>query len=275
MFEWSSWQPHEQSLRLGVFLGMLAIMALAELLAPKRRQEVPRLLRWSNNLALVVVDTIILRLIFPLTAAAFALLMQSKGYGLFNLIALPQWIEVVAAFLILDLAIYVQHVVFHKVPLLWRLHRMHHADTEIDVTTGLRFHPIEILLSMLLKFAVIAAIGAPPTAVLLFEIILNGAALFNHSNVRLPETLDRLLRLIIVTPDMHRIHHSDIRTETDSNYGFNLPWWDRLFGTYTNEPAKGQLGMTIGLRIFRAQGEQWLHRLLTQPFRSDTSNNGK
>lgn len=267
--DWDNIKNVEPSLRLGVFMGVLAVMALAELMSPKRRQEVPRLLRWSNNLALVVVDTIVLRLLFPLTAASFAALMQMQGFGLFNWLDWPPIISIIVSLLALDLAIYAQHVVFHKVPVLWRLHRMHHADTEIDVTTGLRFHPIEILLSMALKFALIAALGAPPIAVLLFEIILNAAALFNHSNVHLPQSLDRALRWIIVTPDMHRIHHSDIRTETDSNYGFNLPWWDWLFRTYTAEPARGQQGMTIGLHEFRARREAWLDRLITQPFRSD------
>lgn len=244
-------------------------MALAETLAPKRRQHVPRLLRWSNNLALVMLDTFLLRLVFPLTAAAFAVTLQSKAIGLFNIVTVPAWLALTVSLLVLDLAIYVQHVVFHKVPLLWRLHRMHHADTEIDVTTGLRFHPLEILISMALKFAVIALLGAPPLAVLLFEIILNAAALFNHSNTRLPQSADRFLRLFIVTPDMHRVHHSDIQRETDSNYGFNLPWWDRLFGTYTAEPQNGQQGMTIGLTQFRAEREAWLDRMLTLPFRND------
>lgn len=266
---WDSLRDYEPSLRLGVFLGVLIVMALAELLSPKRRQEVPRLLRWSNNLALVVVDAVVLRLLFPLTAASFAAVMQVQGLGLFNWLAWPTLIAIIGSLLALDLAIYAQHVVFHKVPVLWRLHRMHHADTEIDVTTGLRFHPIEILLSMALKFALIALLGAPPVAVLLFEIILNAAALFNHSNVNLPRGLDRALRWIVVTPDMHRIHHSDIRTETDSNYGFNLPWWDWLFRTYTAEPARGQQGMTIGLVEFRDQREAWLDRLITQPFRAD------
>ena len=269
MLDWTYLQPREQAIRLSIFLAVLAIMALAEWLAPKRRQHVPKLLRWSNNLALVAVDSFLLRLVLPLTAAAFAAAVQIKGYGLLNTFALPSWLSLVLSLLALDLAIYAQHVVFHKVPVLWRLHRMHHADTEIDVTTGLRFHPVEILLSMALKFAVIALIGAPPAAVLLFEIILNGAALFNHSNVRLPARVDALLRLFIVTPDMHRVHHSDVRTETDSNYGFNLPWWDRMFGTYVAEPAKGQQGMTIGLSQFRSPRELWLDRLLSQPLRDD------
>lgn len=267
-FDWLGLHLTEPALRLGVFLAVLAGMAAWELAAPKRRQEMPRLLRWSNNLALVALDTVLLRLFLPLTAVAFAGLVQQNGWGVLNWMELPAWLAVLLALLVLDLAIYAQHVVFHKVPLLWRLHRMHHADTEIDVTTGLRFHPIEILLSMLIKFAVILAIGASPLAVLLFEIILNAAALFNHSNVRLPVRFDALLRLLIVTPDMHRVHHSVERRETDSNYGFNVPWWDRLFGTYTPQPQAGHLGMTIGLRQFRGRREAWLDRMLLQPFRS-------
>jgi sterol desaturase/sphingolipid hydroxylase (fatty acid hydroxylase superfamily) len=261
-------QLPEAAVRLVVFASVLAAMALWELAAPKRRQEVPRLLRWSNNLALVVVDSILVRLAFPLTAAAFAALMQQKGWGLFNFAGLPQWLSIILALLLLDLVIYVQHIVFHRVPILWRLHRMHHADTEIDVTTGLRFHPLEILLSMALKFIVVAAIGAPPVAVLLFEIILNAASLFNHSNVRLPHGVDGLLRLLVVTPDMHRVHHSVVPVETNSNYGFNVPWWDRLFGTYRPQPQAGHDGMTIGLPLFRSKREAWIDRMLLQPFRS-------
>ncbi len=261
-------QLPEATLRLAVFASVLAAMALWELAAPKRRQEVPRLLRWSNNLALVAVDSILVRLAFPLTAAAFAGLMQQNGWGLFNFAGLPQWLSIILALLLLDLVIYGQHIVFHRVPILWRLHRMHHADTEIDVTTGLRFHPLEILLSMALKFIVVAAIGAPPVAVLLFEIILNAASLFNHSNVRLPQGVDRLLRLLVVTPDMHRVHHSVVPVETNSNYGFNVPWWDRLFGTYRPQPQAGHDGMTIGLPQFRSRREAWIDRMLLQPFRS-------
>jgi sterol desaturase/sphingolipid hydroxylase (fatty acid hydroxylase superfamily) len=266
--EWAAGSSSETSWRLGMFLAVLGLMAVWELAAPRRRQEMPRLLRWSNNLALVALDTLLLRLVFPLTAVAFAGLVQQNGWGLLNWLALPGWLSALIAMLLLDLAIYGQHVMFHKVPLLWRLHRMHHADTEIDVTTGLRFHPIEILLSMLIKFAVIAALGASPLAVLLFEIILNAASLFNHSNIRLPEKLDAGLRLILVTPDMHRVHHSVERAETDSNYGFNVPWWDRMFGTYRPQPAAGHLGMSIGQRQFRSRRDAWLDRMLLQPFRS-------
>ena len=187
---------------------------------------------------------------------------QSKGWGLFNILPLPAWLAIPAAVLLLDLTIYGQHVAFHAVPLLWRLHRMHHADLEFDVTTGLRFHPGEILLSMAIKFAAVAVLGAPPLAVLIFEILLNATSLFNHGNVRLPLGLDRILRLIVVTPDMHRVHHSIDRRETDSNFGFNVPWWDRLFGTYRAQPALGHERMTIGIDKFRDPRELRLDRML-------------
>lgn len=258
---------NQATLRLGVFVGLLAVMALWEVLAPQRRAGLPRLLRWSNNLALVALDTAVLRLVFPVLAVGVAVWAQAAGWGLFNVLGLPGWIAVLVSLVLLDLAIWAQHLVFHKVPWLWRLHRMHHTDPDFDVTTALRFHPVEIFLSMLVKMAVVLALGAPPEAVLLFEVTLNGMAIFNHANVRLPRGLDAGLRLAVVTPDMHRVHHSDIRAEIDSNYGFNLSLWDRLFGTYVAAPAKGQVGMTIGLDRFRNGRDQWLDRLLVQPLR--------
>lgn len=258
---------HEPLVRGAVFFLVLAVMAAAEVASPRRRREIPRVLRWTNNLALVVLDTVVLRLVFPVLAVGFAAIAEARGFGLFNLVEVPAWLAVLASIVILDLVIYLQHVLFHAVPGLWRLHRVHHADLEIDVTTGLRFHPIEILLSMAIKLAAVAALGAPPLAVLLFEVILNGMAMFNHSNVKLPEGLDRLLRLVIVTPDMHRVHHSILPAETNSNYGFNLSWWDRLLGTYRPQPAAGHEGMTIGIELFRDRRELWLDRMLTQPFR--------
>jgi len=209
----------------------------------------------------------IVRVLFPTSAVALALLAETKGWGLLNAWPLPGWTAVIIAVLVLDLVIYLQHVLFHAVPALWRLHRMHHADLEFDVTTGARFHPIEIFLSMLIKLAVIGALGAPAVAVLVFEVLLNATAMFNHSNVRLPDRLDRILRWIIVTPDMHRVHHSVVVRETNSNFGFNLPWWDRLFGTYRPQPAAGHEGMTIGVEQFRDPAEQRLDRMLAQPFR--------
>lgn len=265
----------EPTIRLAVFLGVLVAMMIWELAAPRRRQEVPRVLRWSNNLALVVLDTVILRLAFPVLAVGLAVVAEAGGWGLFNVLDWPGWVAVVLSVLVLDLAIYLQHVMFHAVPALWRLHRMHHADTEIDATTGLRFHPVEIVLSMAIKLAVVAALGVPPVAVLVFEVLLNATALFNHANINLPRRVDRVLRLVMVTPDMHRVHHSVIPAETNSNFGFNLPWWDRLLGTYRAQPVKGHLGMTIGLERFRDRRELWLDRMLLQPLRGPASGHMK
>jgi len=266
---------NEPTFRLAVFLGVLILMAIWEVAAPRRRIEIPRVIRWTNNLGVVIVDTVLVRLVYPIAAVGLALLAQQNGWGLFNLVTLPGWVAILVSIIFFDLAIYLQHVVFHKVPYLWRLHRMHHADTGIDVTTGLRFHPLEILISMAIKFAVILVLGPPAVAVLLFEVILNGMAMFNHSNIKLPFALDRALRLIVVTPDMHRVHHSIDRVETDSNYGFNLPWWDRLFGTYIDQPEKGHDGMTIGFAGFRTQRDHWLDRMLIQPFSTPSKKDPK
>ena len=256
---------HEPMLRLAVFLGVLVAMAGWELAAPRRRQDIPRVLRWTNNLARVVVDTILVRLTFPILAVGLALMAEARGWGLFNLLDLPLWLAALLSILLLDLAIYLQHVLFHAVPGLWRLHRMHHADLEFDVTTGLRFHPLEILISMGIKMVVVAALGPPAMAVLLFEIILNATALFNHANINLPRPIDRVLRWVVVTPDMHRVHHSVDPRETNANFGFNLPWWDRLLGTYVAQPAKGHEGMEIGITQFRTRRDLWLGRMLIQP----------
>ncbi|MCU0829717.1 MAG: sterol desaturase family protein [Tabrizicola sp.] len=262
---------NEPMLRLAVFLGVLVAMAGWELAAPRRRQDIPRVLRWTNNLALVVVDTVILRLTFPILAVGLALMAEERGWGLFNALNLPLWLAVLLSILLLDLAIYLQHVLFHAVPGLWRLHRMHHADLEFDVTTGLRFHPVEIVLSMVIKLAVVAALGAPAVAVLLFEVLLNATALFNHANIRLPKGVDRVLRWVMVTPDMHRVHHSVLPAETNSNFGFNLPWWDHLLGTYRAQPKAGHEGMTIGIEQFRTPRDLWLDRMLVQPLRGPAS----
>ena len=260
---------YEPVIRLAAFAGVFVVMALWEFIVPRRKQAIGRGWRWPNNLGVVVVDTLLVRILFPTAAVGIALLAQARGFGLFNAVALPAWIAVVASVVILDLAIYLQHVLFHAVPALWRLHRMHHADLEIDVTTGLRFHPIEILLSMLIKFAVVAALGAPALSVLIFEVLLNATSMFNHSNVRMPLGLDRVLRWIVVTPDMHRVHHSIVVRETNSNFGFNLPWWDRLFGTYRAQPEAGHEAMTIGIEQFRDPRELGLDRMLVQPFRGE------
>ena len=257
----------EPAIRLGFFLGIFALVALWEIAAPRRTLSRPRWLRWYGNIGIVALNTVLVRLIFPLAPVGLALLAAERGWGLLNEVALPFWLEVALAVIVLDLVIYLQHVMFHAVPALWRLHRMHHADLDFDVTTGSRFHPVEIILSVVLKLAAVVVIGPPAVAVLIFEVLLNGTSMFNHGNVRLPAGLDRVLRWIVVTPDMHRVHHSDIPAETNSNFGFNLPWWDRLFGTYRAQPRLGHEEMTIGLDTFRDTDELHLHRMLLQPFR--------
>jgi sterol desaturase/sphingolipid hydroxylase (fatty acid hydroxylase superfamily) len=261
---------YEPFIRLGAFGGVFAAMTIWELVGPRRKQAIGRGMRWPNNLGVVVVDMLLVRLVFPTTAVGFALVAEAHGWGLFNTIAVPAWIAVVSSVILLDLAIYFQHVLFHAVPALWRLHRMHHADLEFDVTTGLRFHPIEILLSMVIKLAVVAALGAPAVAVLIFEVLLNATSMFNHGNIRIPLGLDRVLRWFVVTPEMHRVHHSILSREANSNFGFNLPWWDRLFGTYRAQPAAGHDGMTIGIEHFRDPRELGLDRMLLQPFRGES-----
>jgi len=263
---------HEPSLRLVFFFGMLVGMAAWELAAPRRRQETPRLLRWPNNLAVVVLDTVLVRLTFPMTVVGFAMLAESKGFGLFNLVRTPAWLAFGVSLLVFDLGIYLQHVMFHAVPALWRLHRMHHADLEFDVTTGVRFHPLEILLSMGFKLAIVMVLGPPAVAVLVFEVLLNATSLFNHGNVRIPPGLDRLLRMVVVTPDMHRVHHSILPSETNSNFGFNFPWWDRLFGTYHDQPRAGHEGMTLGIEQFRTPRNLWLDKMLLQPLYGTASD---
>lgn len=261
---------HEPIIRLSAFAGIFAVMALWEVLAPARPLGNARRVRWTNNLGLVALNTVVLRLIFPTAAVGAALLAQERGWGLLNALAAPAWLAVPLSVVVMDFAIWAQHLVFHRVPLLWRLHRMHHADLDYDVTTGARFHPVEILLSMLIKLALVVALGLPAVAVLIFEVVLNATAMFNHGNVRLPRRLDAVLRWVVVTPDMHRVHHSVVARETHSNFGFNLPWWDRLFRTYRAQPEAGHDGMTIGLPIFREPRELWLDRLILQPLRGVT-----
>jgi len=257
---------HEPAIRLTVFLGVLLAVAAWEALAPRRRRMVSRWVRWPGNLGIVALNTVLLRAAFPVAAVGLAALGEQRGWGLLNIVAIPGWARIVLAVLLLDLAIYLQHVMFHAVPALWRLHRMHHADLDFDVTTGARFHPIEILLSMAIKLGVVAALGAPAVGVIVFEVLLNATAMFNHGNVAIPERLDRVLRWMVVTPDMHRVHHSVVPHETNSNFGFSLPWWDRLLGTYRAQPAAGHEGMTIGLDVFRDPKELRLDRMLLQPF---------
>jgi len=259
----------EIAVRVGAYALVFGAMGLWEWLAPRRQLVAGRKARWPGNLGILAVDIVAVRLLVPTAAVGVALIAESRGWGLFNLLGVPIWGAIVVGVVALDLVIYTQHVVFHHVPWLWRLHRMHHADLDIDVTTGVRFHPIEILISLAIKMASVAALGAPPVAVLIFEVLLNGVTMFNHSNVSLPPWLDWLARWIVVTPQMHQVHHSIERAETDSNYGFNLPWWDRLFGTYRDRPAAGEQGIVIGLPIFRDIAESGIVRLLTQPFRNN------
>ena len=242
---------NEPVIRLSFFFGVFALMAVWEMLSPRRVLRVAKPQRWIANLGIVFLNTVVLRLIFPAAAVGMALFAQQHGWGVFNYFPMPQWLAILACVIILDFAIYLQHVMVHAVPALWRLHRVHHADLDFDVTTGLRFHPIEIVLSMLIKFAVICVLGPPLVAVVIFEVLLNAASMFNHSNVRLPSGLDRVLRLVLVTPDMHRVHHSIEDDETNSNFGFSLPWWDRLFGTYRAQPRASHETMSIGIRTYR------------------------
>ena len=257
----------EALLRLSCFGAIFLVMMLWEIVAPRRALSVSKLQRWTHNIALLLVNSVVLRLLFPAAAVGIAYAVNNSGWGLFNQLELPFWFEVIAAVLLLDLAIYLQHLLMHQLPLLWRLHRVHHADLDIDMTTGSRFHTIEIVFSMLVKWLVIFLLGPALLAVLIFETLLNGMAVFNHANVSLPLKLDRLLRLLLITPDVHRVHHSILRHETNSNYGFNLSIWDRAFGTYIDQPEKGHSAMTIGIPEFRDPEQvDRLPGMLTLPF---------
>jgi len=256
----------DTAIRLAVFAGVFAVVALCEWVAPRRVQAVPRRRRWPSNLGIMVLNAMLMRLVYPVSAVGVALLLERQGSGLLHVLSVPAWVAAPLAFVLLDLAIYLQHLLLHSVPALWRLHRMHHADVEFDVTNGLRFHPLEMLLSMAIKLAVIALLGAPAVAVLAFEIVLNAAAMFNHGNIAIPARIEPALRRLIVTPDMHRIHHSALPQETHSNFGFNLPWWDHVFGTYVDQPRDGHLAMQLGLPMFREPCWMRLDRLLVQPW---------
>lgn len=262
---------HEPAVRLAVYLGILGLLMGAEMLTPRRALGQGRLRRWPANLGVAVLNTLLLRLVAPGAAVGAAIWASEAGLGLFNLVAAPGWLVVALCVLAFDLLIYGQHVAFHKVAPLWRLHRMHHADLDIDVTTGARFHPAEILLSLGIKVVAVLALGAPPLSVLLFELLLNATSMFNHANLALPDRVDRVLRRLLVTPDMHRVHHSWHRDETDSNFGFSLSWWDRLFGTYRDQPRDGHRGMTIGLADFRDPADLRLDRMLLQPLRAENA----
>lgn len=263
---------HEPVIRLGFFFGVFAVVALLEAAVPRRALTTSRLLRWANNLGLVVFNSVLLRLLFPAAAGGVAVFAAEHGWGLLNHYGVPLAPAVVISVVAMDLVIYLQHVLVHAIPALWRLHCVHHADLDYDVTTGARFHPVEIIISMLIKFATIVVLGPPVIAVLIFEVLLNATAMFNHGNVRLPPGLDSALRWIVVTPDMHRVHHSVEYDEANSNFGFNLPWWDRLFGTYRDQPRAGHEAMTIGIRDYRSPKEAaWLPGMLWLPLRGKVS----
>ena len=257
------------TIRLGAFLGIFGMVAIGEILAPRRALTTSKAGRWFANLAIVALNPVAVRLIFPVLPVGVALMAREHHWGLLNNVAFPYWLSVAVGVIVLDLAIYLQHVVFHALPLLWRLHMVHHADLDFDVTTGLRFHPLEIVLSMGIKIMAVVLLGAPALAVLIFEVALNATAMFSHSNMRLPVRFDGVLRWFVVTPEMHRVHHSVVIRETNSNYGFNLPCWDCLFGTYQDQPVQGHAGMTIGLAQFRDPRRLTLPRLLALPFSGD------
>jgi len=260
----------EALIRLVIFLCMVTAMAVWETKSPRRDRIIPRRKRWPANLGIVFLNTVLVRILLPTTGIGLAALAQSRGWGLFSLGDFPLWVAVPLTILVMDFVIYLQHVLFHAVPLFWRFHRVHHTDPEFDFTTGNRFHPIEIFISMGIKFSVVVALGAPPVGVLIFEVLLNATATFNHANAFLPLHIDRVLRWFIVTPDMHRVHHSIEKDETNSNFGFNLPWWDRLFGTYHAQPRQGHLSMTIGLQT--GHDPAWdisLPQVLLSPFKDN------
>lgn len=252
--------------RLSIFIGLFAILAACEYFVPRRELKPVKARRWTTNAAIVIIDSILVRLLFKTAAVGGALWAAEAGFGLFNQMAAPYWLAFTVTILVLDFAVWLSHVASHKIPLFWRIHRMHHSDVDIDVTTAIRFHPVEIILSMVWKYSVVLALGAPAAAVLVFEIILNGGAMFNHSNLKLPMAVDRVLRWFVVTPDMHRVHHSVDRRETDSNYGFNFSFWDRIFATYIDQPEKGHDGMSIGISEWQDERPTGLAWTLSVPF---------
>ena len=252
--------------RLSVFASALILFSLLEALFPRRRRNLPRQGRWLTHLGITVIDSLVVRILGPLTAIAVAIWAANKGIGLFNLTQWPLWVEIVLAFILLDCAIYWQHVISHRVPFFWRFHKVHHTDRDLDASSAVRFHPVEILLSMLYKCGVVLIIGPAALAVLIFEIVLNASAIFNHANLKLPLGVDKILRLFIVTPDMHRVHHSVIETETNRNFGFNLSVWDRLFRSYKAQPEGGHDGMTIGLSEHQSEAPSQLFWSLKLPF---------
>lgn len=259
---------HEKAIRLGFFLGVFLLVALWEWLSPKRPLTVSKAGRWLSNIGIVVLNTVILRLLFPAAAVGVAAFAAQQGWGILNYFHLSMLAAILISVIAMDFIIYLQHVLVHAVPALWRLHRVHHADLDYDLTTGARFHPLEIILSMLIKFATIVVLGPPVAAVILFEVLLNAMAMFNHGNIQLPNGVDRLLRWLVVTPDMHRVHHSVEDDEANSNFGFNLSWWDRLFGTYRDQPRGGHQDMVIGIHKYRdPQQVNRLPGMLLMPFK--------
>ena len=262
---------HEGIIRFLFFLGILVLMAIWEKLSPRRPLNTSKNHRWFSNLGLIFINTLALRLLLPVQAVGTALFVENRGWGLLNNVSLPYWLAIVIGVVGLDFVIYLQHAVFHFIPLFWYLHRVHHTDLDFDVTTGIRFHPVEILLSIGIKMVTVVVLGPSPLAVILFEVLLNATSMFNHGNVQLPGSIDRVLRLLVVTPEMHRVHHSVLIKEYNSNFGFNLPWWDRLLGTYCAQPKAGHLGMIIGQSSFRDPKHLTLYWLLVQPFMGNPS----
>jgi sterol desaturase/sphingolipid hydroxylase (fatty acid hydroxylase superfamily) len=260
------WRATEPLIRLGCFSGVLVLTALAEFALPRRRLRYRRGARWTSNLGLALLNTLLIRAVLPMGAVGVAVAAETQHWGILNSVSSPAWLAVLLAFLALDFIIYLQHVLFHAVPALWRLHMVHHADHDVDLTTGLRFHPLEMLVSMGLKCAAVVLLGAPALSVLLFEVVLNASSIYSHGNVRLPGSLDKLLRMALVTPDMHRIHHSTRAEETNSNFGFNFAWWDRLLGTYRSMPRDGHEKMEIGLNQFPDERVERLPEMLALPF---------
>lgn len=263
---------NESNVRLVFFVVIFSVVIAWELAAPRRVLTQSRFVRWYSNIGIVILNTVLVRILIPLVPVALAVIAEKRGWGAFNLVEIPQWLAILISVVVLDLIIYFQHVIFHAVPALWRLHRMHHSDLDFDVTTGARFHPGEIIISIFVKLGAIIAIGPPAVAVIIFEILLNGTSMFNHGNIRLSIKIDRILRWFVVTPDMHRVHHSNIRVETNSNFGFSLPYWDRLFGTYRDCPHLGHEVMTIGLDTFRDAEDLHLHKILLQPLKPGANN---
>ena len=263
---------HEGLIRIGIFAGVLTVMAIWESVTPKRMPRGSKRRRWMSNFGVLILNTVLARLLLPAAVLGAALFAGVQGWGLFNYFDVPFWLSTLVCVAALDLAIYLQHILFHAVPVFWCIHRMHHADLDFDVSTGGRFHPIEIVLSILIKCAVVVLLGAPVLTVVVFEVLLSTTSLFNHSNVQIPSGVDRSLRWLVVTPDMHRVHHSSEDDETNSNFGFNLPWWDRLLGTYRDQPRVEHQHMDIGIRTFRDPAHcQDLLGMLASPFLGDAS----